>query len=196
MKKLFLAAACLLSAPTLFAEPIVTLTPGPNGSGPALPNQAVGWGFSVTGDSTYWISFTSSFILNESNPSLQMIYVDLIGMQGGPSSGVLAPGASWQQDYIANMFGATGLGFYTINGLAPAGATSSGTIRVQYERFTANPIECGGSCQVDEPAQFKDLAFTVTVASETSSVPEPSTWVMLAAGVGALAIGRARRRLT
>ncbi len=196
MKKLFLAVACLLSASTLFAEPIVTLTPGPGGSGPALPNQAVGWGFSVTGDSTYWISFTSSFILSESNPSLQLIYVDLIGMQGGPSSGVLAPGASWQQDYVANMFGATGLGFYTINGLAPAGATSSGTIRVQYERFTANPLECDGSCQVDEPAQFKDLAFTVAVASENSAVPEPSTWAMLAAGVGALAIGRARRRLT
>jgi hypothetical protein len=164
----------------------------PTAAAPA--GSAVGWGFSVTGDSNYWISVTSAFVLSESNPSIGFFF-DLIGPQGGPTGGALAPNGLWSQDYNPEPSSWAGLGFYAILFPAAPGSTTAGTIRVQYERFSDNPMTCGG-CLLNEDPQYADLPFSVTVAPpQTSAVPEPSTWVMWAGGACALAaLQRARRR--
>ncbi|MBS1823815.1 MAG: PEP-CTERM sorting domain-containing protein [Acidobacteria bacterium] len=174
----------LLWAASLTAAPVLTITPAGAASG--TPGATVGWGFSLTPDDTEWITVIASFVLNESNASLG-VYSDLIGSQGGPAGGVLPPSPqpAWSQDFDPGLF--TGLGSYTIDPLAVAGAINSGTIRVLYERYSDDPTQCG-DCYIDS-AEW-DLAFSVAV--DDTSVPEPGSWALIATGAAAIAIRRMR----
>jgi len=187
----------LLSASAVIAkaDPVFQIVADPaNPSASSPAGSAVGWGFSVTGDPAYWISVTSAFVLSESNPSIGFFF-DLIGPQGGPTGGALEPNGAWSQDYNPDPASWAGLGFYAILFPATPGSTTAGTIRVQYERFSGNPMTCGG-CLLNEDPQYADLPFTVTVAPpQVSAVPEPSTWAMWAGGAcGLLLLRRVRCR--
>src|SRR5689334_816695 len=70
-----------------------------NGSITGVAGQTAGWGFDVVNDSPFqWISFATSFLINETNPSLG-VYVDLIGAQGGPVNFALAPQTPWTEGF-------------------------------------------------------------------------------------------------
>lgn len=174
----------LFWAASLTAAPVLTITPG--GALTGAPGATAGWGFTLTPDDTEWITVTGSFVLSESNGSLG-VYSDLIGSQGGPVGGLLPPSPqpAWIQDFDLGLF--TGLGFYAIDPLAAAGAVSSGTIRVLYERYSDDPTQCG-DCYIDS-AEW-DVAFSVAV--EDASVPEPGTWAIVATGVAAILVRRMR----
>ena len=180
----FLMLLTLLAGPgALFASPVLTLDPSSgNISGPA--GSTVGWGFSLTSDQTDWISVIGTVALFETNPALGS-FTDLIGPQGGPTSGALAAGAAdWVQMFDLSV--ASGLGSFAIDPGAHIGDSDSGTFRVLYETFTDNPATCGG-CMLGVGSV--DVGFTVTAAAQT---PEPGTWLLVAGGIGWL--GRRRRR--
>lgn len=194
MKSLFmnavvLAAATLVSSPVASADPILTLNPVVISG---TPGQTIGWGFTLTPDSLYYISISSAFIDTESNPAVGF-FTDWISLAGGPSSGVLAPGGSdWVQAYSASL--GTGFGQYAIDSNALPGDSTTGTFLVIYSRYSGDPNSCG-SCFVD--SQFLSPLFQVNVtATDVSGVPEPGWTATLGVGMilGVAAWRRARQR--
>jgi hypothetical protein len=157
----------------LHAAPILTLNPSPvNVTG--SPGSTVGWSFTMVPDSIHWISTTASFLLNETNSPIG-IYTDFIGVTGGPSNQVLAPGSSnWTQ--VFNDALQTGIGSFAIDPSAMLGSIDSGTIRVLYDAFSGDPNTCG-SCYVASGSL--DTAFSVTAAN----APEGAPWMLIAAGL-------------
>jgi hypothetical protein len=166
------------------AAPVLTLGPV-NGAIAGTPGSTVGWGFTLSSHFSHYLSAISSMILTEDNPTLGF-YQDNIGAQGGPSGGVLEPGEpAWSQDF--DIHAGRGLGFYMIDPGAPIGGVNSGRLLVQIEVFSDNPLTCG-SCLVDTlEYQF---AFSVTAVEP---IPEPSTGILVVAGVAA-AFGLRRRQ--
>ncbi len=164
----------LLCGAGLIAAPIVELNPS-SGVISGQPGDTVGWGFKVKADSTYWVSFSSSFILAESNPSFGL-YSDTIGVLGGPTNFVLAPNApDWT-------LGASNFGSYAIDPTAAPGTSNTGTLLVLYQLFDDDPNTCLG-CFVGTAEQ--QLAFTVSVPS-SSQVPEPATTGLVLLGAAGI----------
>lgn len=181
MRTLIALAAFLMLGCGAIAAPIVTLDQ-PDLVG--LPGQTVGWGFQavseiLTGppveDGQEWITFTGSFLLTESNPSIGS-YVDLIGSLGGPENFVLPPGyGAWNVPFDFNQF--LGLGVYFVEPQVVPGAVNSGIIRVLYERWSDDPNLCS-ECNLGSGEL--DLAFSVTVTDELPEpIPEPGTWALV-----------------
>ncbi|MBL8179294.1 MAG: hypothetical protein JNK48_31745 [Bryobacterales bacterium] len=163
-----------LWAASLVAAPVFTLDPtDPARSGPA--GTFVGWNVSVAPDASEWITILTSFVINETNPF--GFYIDAIGPQGGPVSGVLPP--SPEPAWL------TMLGEYFIAPLTPVGSVNSGSIRILYERYSDDPSVCP-QCFLDSGEAGLDFSVTVD-----APVPEPSTWLMIAP---ALALPFLRRR--
>lgn len=181
--------ACLLVMGSLQAAPVLTLAPV-DGAISGTPGSTIGWGFTLTSDETRWISVTASYILTEDNPMLGT-YTDFIGSLGGPVNGSLAPGAGpWTLAFNDTL--GEGLGSYTFDPAALVGSVNSGTLRVQVEAFTEDPLECGGQC-LDETLLL-DVDFSATVtAPPTSEVPEPATLGLTGMALAALAVWRRRR---
>lgn len=113
----------------------------------------------VPSDPNFDLFFTSSFVLNETNPIGS--YTDQIGLDGGPVDFYLP--FDYGQPWV------TTLGFYEVSPFATPGSSTTGTIRVQYERRAAGGEDIAGceSCYLDVP-------FSAT-AEPQSEVPEPST---------------------
>lgn len=169
-----LAVLALALCGPVSAAPVVTLVPG-GGAAQGPPGGLTGWGFEVTPDAVYWTTFTGVIAFNETNPALGL-FLDLLGPQGGPSGGVLAPGAAVWTEPSAPFLG-LGLGLYVIDGAAVAGAGNSGEFLILYERYSGDPASCGG-CFVD--SGFASVPFMVQV------VPEPATGGLLALGLYAM----------
>jgi hypothetical protein len=182
INKLILSLA--LFAGSAAALPVFTLNPV-NGQISGTPGSTVGWGFTLTPDSTFWVSVTSSILLTESNPSLGT-YTDFIGALGGPVNFATPPaGGNWVLAF--NNAASEGVGSFTISAAANPGDQNTGTLRISVEYFSDDPFTCG-SCA--EGSDDFDLAYSITVAPVQTQVPEPATW---AAGGIALAVVALRR---
>ena len=178
--------ACLLaSTGVINAGVIMTLDPA-SGAVQALPGATTGWGFTLTPDSNSTISVISSFLENETNPSLG-VYVDLIGVEGGPNAGLLAStDPIWTEafSYDSGLGTGTGLGAYQIDPAAILGDTDSGDIRLEYEQFSESSL-CPG-CYLG--TESIEIPFTVTVGADPAVAPEPNSLNLAAAAI-CLALG-------
>lgn len=176
LRTIFLSAVALAAT----AAPVVTLDPVV-GSITGYPGQTLYWTASVEPDTNNWISFTGSALLNETSPAIGL-FLDLIGLQGGPDGGVLPPGnGPW----------ITQAGSYVIGALAPVGAVNTATLRLLYEEFSANPFTCG-DCLVG--SNYID----VNVQIEVTATPEPSSQLLAGAALALIAsraTGARRRRV-
>ncbi len=183
----------LLAAGTALADPALLIYPQPDGAAiNGAPGQAVGWGFKLTGDSSNWVSITGSLLLFETNPGIGF-YNDLIGLQGGPTGGALAPNATWQQGYDA--WKREGLGEFVIDALAMPGDSNGGGLLVLYELFSADPNVCGSACLNGSGSILVPFNVNVTAAP---AVPEPGTGLLFAlaaaTGGGLLLLNRTKVR--
>jgi len=184
MKRLILALLTTVAIPAAAVAAPVVITVPLDGAISGFPGEVVGWGFTIQADPALWISFSDSFSLFESNPSLGF-YTDFLGFQGGPVNFVLAPGApDWLQNFD-DMAG-TGIGSFSIDPGALAGAVDSGVIHIDYQLFSADPNVCNGSCGAG--AGSVDVPFQVTVAS----APEPKAGLLAAAGIAWILLRRRR----
>lgn len=186
LSKLILIAALPLSA---YAGTILTLNPS-DGAISGSPGATVGWGFTLTSDSTDAITFISSFLLNESNPAFGQ-YSDVIGYQGGPDAGFVDPGAgNWSENffYSPDPLLQQGVGFYQISPLSTPGQSDAGVIHIEYE-LDAVGGDCPG-CYVAS-GSF-EVPFSITSADATAA-PEPATSSLVAVAL-MVALGVIRRK--
>jgi hypothetical protein len=179
----FLAITTALLVPAAQADIIITMDPT-NGVISGNPGDTVGWGFTITPDPTNFASIDSIQLAFDTNPSLG-IFTDLLGPQGGPNQGVIAPSPAgpWTESFDATA--GLGLGSYQISSLAGFGQQDTGTLAVFYDLFSADPSTCS-SCYIQ--TNEVDLSFSVT--SSVTSVPEPAPALLLMAGLASLCLAR------
>ncbi len=168
IRRLFLLSLAMLTfAVFAAAAPILTLTPA-SGNVTAEPGSVSGFGFTLFPDSDEWITVVSSFLLFETNPDLGF-YEDYIGMQGGPTDGILAPGGpNWVQSFDSSQ--GFGVGAFFISPLANLGDRNDAQLIVLYERFSADPATCS-TCNLGSG----EFSFDVSITAGTNPVPEPGT---------------------
>ena len=179
-----LTAAVLVLTTTLSAQATLLIDLDPLGGAlSGSPGATVGWGYTVTNSfSNEYIVLTAS---DFSTASSLGTYTDYV-----PSNFVvIAPGGG-QYSQAFNALSQTGTGSFLIDPLAPVGATATGTIVMSYDTYTGDPsIDVNAiyisSLTADTPA-------SLTVAD--SSVPEPSTCILLTLGLCAVGFTRRERK--
>lgn len=164
MKTVFMT---LILALGLQAAPLLTLEQNNISS---TPGGIASWMFRLTPDSTNWTSVTSSFLVMESNPGLGL-YLDEIGLLGGPS-GRLGP---LDADWLGNV------GYYQLDPFSLVGDRNEAILWVTYELFSGDPSTCSG-CLISSGIQEFNVSVEV-VSQVTNPVPEPGTWSVGLAGV-------------
>jgi len=149
-----------------------------------LPGSTVGWGYSITNDSSAdWLvtsDLTSDPFLN-GTPNLTFDFPDL-----GPGATVTVP---------FSLVATTGCpappcGLYelTWDTTAPAGFVNSGDFTLSAQWWTGDPLN-GGMFIMDASDSLASYSAMVV-----GSVPEPSAVLLLFGGLGAVAF-RMRRRV-
>jgi hypothetical protein len=163
---LFLACAASSAAPLQIDVPDLYGQPG----------SVVSWKFRASADAVNFRTFTSSFLVFESNSSIGF-YTDVIASLGGPVNFLLPPGSPDWVDVA---------GTFQIDPFAALGARNDATLRVLYETYSADPGTCT-QCFVS--SDFQDLKVSVNVAP----VPEPGTALLVALGGAAALLSRRQR---
>jgi hypothetical protein len=187
MRFVHILLLCLMAIATSGAAPILTLDPS-SGTIVGAPGGEAGWGFSLTSDDDEWITVIASFLTDESDPALGF-YQDFIGAQTGPSNGPLEPGSpAWVQSY--DPINGTGVGTYFLSPLALLGSFNNATLVILYERYSANPFECD-DCYLGEGELTASVSIQVA-DTQPEPIPEPSTLLLMAGGLAALALVRHR----
>jgi hypothetical protein len=165
-----LAAVVFCLASPLFADSITftTLPSDGNVSGPA--GSLVGWGYSLTNDSSAdWFLATNlnSDSFSNGTPTLLFDFPEV------------APGATVTEAFDA----VNGIGLYELqwDPAAPTGFVNSGDFVLSGQWWDGDPFN-GGNYIAD--ATDTSLPYSAIVsASTTSTVPEPSSFVLLMAAV-------------
>jgi hypothetical protein len=167
------------------AAPTLALEPDGNVSG--APGQTVGWGFTITNDTGFFLLFDSSqFCEPGQDPQFTTCtqtlgtYTDYIASNGT----LVAPHGSASQTFNPSTM--TGIGAYTIDPSAPLFATDSGSIIATYMEYQGDPFNGGtqasGDIEISAPA------------SVTVNTPEPVSLLLVAAGLLVLGVQTRRCR--
>jgi hypothetical protein len=150
-----------------YAAPTLTLIP-PSGTIHGSPGATVGWGFTISNDTGFYLLFDSS---NFCGPGGDPFFTDCStpynGLtQFGPSQGtytdyiatnttIIPPHSTVTQPF--NSAAMQGVGAYMISAGAPMGATDLGKIFVSYQQFAGNPLTGGiqqsGDIEISAVAQ-------------------------------------------
>jgi hypothetical protein len=141
-----------------------------NVSGPA--GSLVGWGYSLTNDSTDdWILATdlNSDSFSDGTPTSLFDFPDL------------APGATVTEAF--DPVNSIGLFELQWDVSAPNGFVNSGDFVLGGQWYDDDPFN-GGNFIAD--ATDTSLAYTATVTGSVSSVPEPSSFLLLTSGIAAI----------
>jgi hypothetical protein len=157
------ALAGTVSSYTFTLEPL-------SGSIEGTPGSTIGWGYSITNESTVdWLvtENLASDPFAEGTPDASLFSF--------PS---IAPLATVTVPYDASTD--AGLFALTWDTTAPVGFVNDGDFTLSAEWWTGSPL-AGGAFIQDAPDQT--AAYSATVVSPSSSVPEPSSLALLAVGV-------------
>ena len=175
-----LALALIFAPCRLRADSFTFGTLPPSGDIQGLPGETIGWGYSITNESlTNWLVLTAlsadSFI------------------NGNPNSifdfPILAPDTTVSLAFNAN----NGFGLYELvwDSLAPAGFVNSGSFIASAEWWDGDPFDDGNFIDF---AEDQSAPYSATVTTAAAPIPEPSTLLLLATGVGALCLKKRRIR--
>ncbi|WP_295436717.1 PEP-CTERM sorting domain-containing protein [uncultured Thiodictyon sp.] len=176
---LLLAGALALPV-TAPAGVIFTLLPT-SGEVAGDPGDTVGWGFTLSNDTAYWLWANGSVFDLDKGPSWGT-YDDYSG-----NSDPVAPGTAQNPTVLTVLFSlldGTGAGSFAIDPTVPFGDQATGVISLDYDIYDANPSG-GGLDPIDSARVQADAVVT--------STPEAGTWTLLGLGLAALGGGRRRR---
>jgi hypothetical protein len=168
---LFAALVLCLVSPILADSITFGLLP-PDGDVSGPPGSLVGWGYSLTNDSTSdWFLATD---LNSDSFS-----------NGAPTSLFdfpdLAPGATVTEAF--DPVNSIGLFELQWDPAAPVGFVNSGDFTLSGQWYDGDPFN-GSNFIAD--ATDTSLSYAATVTGSVSSVPEPSNLLLLASGIAAI----------
>jgi hypothetical protein len=139
-----------------------TFSPIPgDGNVSGLPGSTVGWGYTITNDSTtYWLvtSGLSSDPFLNGTPNLIFDFPDL------------APGATVTVNFDPSI--PAGLFEFTWNPAAPVGFANSGNFDLSAQWWSGDPLN-GGTFVMGAPDVFASYSASVT------STPEPPAYLLL-----------------
>ena len=179
------------------------------------PGTTVGWGIDIQNNTANYLQIASSSFswVDGTNVSADPItgngYTDIIGgtVVSYTSNSytydvaiTIIPGGSYTSSYVS---GSGGLGSFYINtGLGPA-IRELGQIDIGYFLYSGDPRSLQTSDPVLTPSQLEqngvDLAAissgydTSTLNVSVTTIPEPTTYVLLAVSLGV--VGLARRKM-
>jgi hypothetical protein len=160
---ILLSLACPVSADLVFV-----LIPS-NGTVSGLPGFLVGWGYSLTNtDPSNWFLSTAMNSDSFSNGTPTLLF----------DFPILAPGAMLSEPFDPSK----SIGIFELqwDPSAPVGFVNSGNFVLRGQSWDGDPLT-GGNFIADAPDI--SLSYAATVSSSASSVPEPSTFVLLAIGI-------------
>ena len=161
---LFFSLTCPVSAGVVF-----TLLPS-DGNVLGAPGSLVGWGYSLTNtDPSNWFMATNLNSDSFSNGTPTVLF----------DSPILAPGGSVTEPF--DSVNSIGLFELLWDVSAPIGFVNSGNFTLSGEWWDGDPLN-GGSFIANAPDLT--LAYSAAVTAPTGGVPEPSSFVLLAFGVG------------
>jgi hypothetical protein len=167
-------------APSLWADSITFSLLPSDGNVSGSPGSVVGWGYSLTNDSTTdWFLATNlnSDSFSDGTPTLLFDFPDV------------APGTTVTEPFDA----VNGIGIFELqwDTFAPVGFVNSGDFTLSGQWYDGDPFN-GGTFIAD--ATDTALAYTATVTGTTSPVPEPSSFMLLAFGTLLIIACRRLRR--
>ena len=189
MKGLFrasmiLAIGCSWQA---HAGPLMALTPSGNVSG--VPGATVGWGFTITNDTGFYLlPFGSFFCQSGQDPLFTTCttsasvgsYTDLI-TSNAFANDVPIPPAGLSESFDSVLV--TGVGAYAINLGASAFAMDSGNLIIEYSEYDSDPLTNPSAIQENAAGGPQgngvfELSAPASV-TVTSSAPEPATMLLV-----------------
>ena len=174
------AVAVILTSGIVRAAPLLQLNSGGILSG--LPGATVGWSFSLTNDVDFlvpsFVNFCEGAFSSSPCPAAQGTFTDFLSKFQAVSVG---PGATLSETF--NNATHQGIGNFTINAGAAAGAKDIGTIFLSYDRYSCDIINdplCTSPRQTTFSARIGASAEVDILPN--AAVPEPGTlaWVGLA----------------
>jgi hypothetical protein len=155
-----------------------TLLPGNTGS--AAPGGTLGFGYSIFNDSALWLVFSApaDVVVSDLDPSVITLDSSLFAFPAIDPGGTLS---------VAYVPGLAGLFELIWAASAPIGFSTSGTafLSGQLCLDPTNALTCG-----DPTEQSASFNASVSQPSGPPSVPEPSTFLLLATGLAGFAVTR------
>jgi hypothetical protein len=151
-----------ISAVTTLSAATVSFSLAPSANISGAPGATIGWGFSVTNNSTLdYFAPTSLNADSFSNGTASLIF-DILGLD-------LAPGATASEQFNA----ATGTGLYelTWDANAPIGFTNDGTFTLSGSFFQGDPNN-GGTFDTFAPDALAPYSATVGMVPEPAALRE------------------------
>ena len=157
-----------------------------------LPGQTVGWGFSISSTTDYFVPTAVNFV----PASGDGIFTDLLAPRLTTFVAGPAPGASPSVTEAFNLVAGTGLAKFAVNGGVPLGTLISGTILIDYDLFSVSPndpsFDPGAHYIQSGPVIALDAS--ILVGNANAGVPEPSSSLMILGGLTLLYSRRLLRR--
>ena len=187
-KRILSLAAVLVLSTSLAAQALpIDLTLTPNSDLTGTKGATVGWGFTITNNSTDWIVLTGSTF---TSPSTWGKYYDFVAYL---ANSTIAPNGTVNSSFFADpsdtvqtgFYHSTGTGKFVIDTQPPLyEQTAPGTITISFDQYA-------------DEALFEQLlpsssvsALASVTATDTTAVPEPSTCLLVGMGLGALLYAR------
>ena len=181
---LFLALTLTMAA-AVTAQASVTFTLNPDsGIVAGDPGQTVGWGYTISNDSVYWLWINNSdFTTNKDATWGTYTDSSYNHTPVAPADGATPTVLTVPYSFADN----TGAGSFAISPSTPVGDFAVGQILFTYDLYSADPS--GGGLT---PATSDSYSAAAAIQS-ASAVPEPSTYALLCISLGV--VGFARKRL-
>jgi hypothetical protein len=186
---LLIAVGCLAGN----AEMVMITTDPPGGAVTGSPGQTVGYGFTITNTTPYYLLFDNSYFCEPSqDPEFTTCTQSLGTYQDYIANNFteVAPMSSLSESFNANTM--TGFGAYDISPTAMVGATDSGNLVATYMEYQGDPFNGGTQASLDIELSAPASVTVIPV----SATPEPSSAILAALGALGALLYKARFRKT